>query len=268
MFENPAYFAALFGQTTTFSPLSLFVANRAAQGVWFDPSDFSTMFQDNLGATPVTATTQSVGLILDKSGKANHASQSNASFKPTLQQDASGFYYLSFDGTDDFMTTSAIDFTGNDKMSVFAGVRKTSDATVGIVAELSANSGANSGTFGLFAPSSSLATTYSFRSRGTGEGVPVTPSSYAAPVTNVLGCLGDIANDGSIIRVNGAQVASAATDQGSGTFGNHVLYMGRRGGSTLAFSGRIYSFTAINAALTAAQIDSTETWVNSKTGAY
>jgi hypothetical protein len=37
------------------------------QGAWFDPSDFSTMFQDSAGTTPVTAVGQPVGLILDKS---------------------------------------------------------------------------------------------------------------------------------------------------------------------------------------------------------
>ncbi len=37
------------------------------QGAWYDPSDFSTMFQDSTGTTPVTAVGQPVGLILDKS---------------------------------------------------------------------------------------------------------------------------------------------------------------------------------------------------------
>lgn len=37
------------------------------QGAWYDPSDFSTLFQDAAGITPVTALGQSVGLILDKS---------------------------------------------------------------------------------------------------------------------------------------------------------------------------------------------------------
>ena len=37
------------------------------QGVWYDPSDFSTMFQDAAGTTPVTAVEQPVGLMLDKS---------------------------------------------------------------------------------------------------------------------------------------------------------------------------------------------------------
>jgi hypothetical protein len=48
-----------------FSPASLFAAGE--QGAWYDPSDFSTMFQDSVGTTPVTAVEQPVGLILDKS---------------------------------------------------------------------------------------------------------------------------------------------------------------------------------------------------------
>ena len=37
------------------------------QGVWYDPSDFSTLFQDAAGTVPVTAVEQPVGLMLDKS---------------------------------------------------------------------------------------------------------------------------------------------------------------------------------------------------------
>ena len=43
-------------------------AIRAAfSGVWYDPSDLSTLFQDSAGTTPVTAVEQPVGLMLDKS---------------------------------------------------------------------------------------------------------------------------------------------------------------------------------------------------------
>lgn len=48
-----------------FSIASLFAANEP--GVWYDPSDLTTMFQDAAGTTPVTAVEQPVGLILDKS---------------------------------------------------------------------------------------------------------------------------------------------------------------------------------------------------------
>ena len=49
----------------TLNPLTLFL--NGEQGVWYDPSDFSTMFQDSAGTTPVTAVEQPVGLLLDKS---------------------------------------------------------------------------------------------------------------------------------------------------------------------------------------------------------
>jgi hypothetical protein len=48
-----------------FSPASLFVGG--IPGVWYDPSDYSTLFQDSAGTTPVTAVEQPVGLMLDKS---------------------------------------------------------------------------------------------------------------------------------------------------------------------------------------------------------
>ncbi|MEO9630954.1 MAG: hypothetical protein ABJG14_11000 [Sulfitobacter sp.] len=50
---------------TAFSPASLF--RDGSQGVWCDPSDLSTMFQDAAGTTPVTAPGDPVGLLLDKS---------------------------------------------------------------------------------------------------------------------------------------------------------------------------------------------------------
>jgi hypothetical protein len=46
-------------------PFSLFASG--AQGAWYDPSDFSTLYQNSTGTTPVTAVEQSVGLMLDRS---------------------------------------------------------------------------------------------------------------------------------------------------------------------------------------------------------
>lgn len=47
------------------SPAGLFAAGE--QGVWYDPSDTSTMFQSSSSGLPVTADGDPVGLILDKS---------------------------------------------------------------------------------------------------------------------------------------------------------------------------------------------------------
>jgi hypothetical protein len=46
-------------------PEALFASNE--QGLWLDPSDTSTMFQNASGTTPVTGVEQAVGLVLDKS---------------------------------------------------------------------------------------------------------------------------------------------------------------------------------------------------------
>jgi len=64
-----------------FSPIQLF--NAGEQGVWYDPSDYSSMFQDSAGTIAVTGLEQPVGLLLDKSGRGNDASQSSAS-RPVL----------------------------------------------------------------------------------------------------------------------------------------------------------------------------------------
>ena len=63
-FANAARLLRL-GSARGFSPASLFAAGEV--GAWYDPSDFSTMFQESTGVTPVTAVEQPVGLLLDKS---------------------------------------------------------------------------------------------------------------------------------------------------------------------------------------------------------
>jgi hypothetical protein len=68
--------------------------------------------------------------------------------------------------------------------------------------------------------------------------------------------------------VNGSAVASAALDQGTGNYGNHALYIGRRGGSSFPFNGHLYSLIVRGALSDAAQIAAAETYVNSKTKAY
>jgi len=50
--------------TTALGPRLYF--QNGEQGVWYEPSDLSTLFQDAAGTTPVTAVEQPVGLMLDK----------------------------------------------------------------------------------------------------------------------------------------------------------------------------------------------------------
>lgn len=91
-YRVPAYEVA-----TAYSPGLAFAAGE--RGIWLDFNDLSTMFQDTLGATPVTAVGQSVALVRDKSGNNQHVTQTTSGSRPILRQDGSGIYYLEFSGS-------------------------------------------------------------------------------------------------------------------------------------------------------------------------
>lgn len=65
-FDRPSFGIKTFGfGSSEFSPLDLFAGGK--QGVWYDPSDKSTLFQDVARTVPVTKDGDPVGLMLDKS---------------------------------------------------------------------------------------------------------------------------------------------------------------------------------------------------------
>jgi hypothetical protein len=174
--------------------------------------------------------------------------------------------YIAFDGVDDGMVTGTIT-PGIDKVQVFAGVRKLGSVTEGAVVELSASRQLNSGCFTLIAPTATV-DYYNFSSKGTSGAFAVLAST--SPITSVLSGIGDISAPSSVLRVNGgAEIATVTSTQGTGNYLAYPLYIGRRGGTTNPFNGRIYSLiTRFGANLTTGQITSTESWVNGKTGAY
>ncbi len=169
--------------------------------------------------------------------------------------------YLFFDGVNDSMSTPTIT-PGVDKAQVFAGVRKLSNATTGTPFELGNTS---NGGIVLFAPFGA-ANNYQFRSRGT-ISVDAASLGYTPPITNVVTGVGDISGDVARLRVNGTQVAELLTDQGTGNYLAYPLYIGARAGTSLFFSGHLYSLIArFGPNLDTGQISSTETWVAGKTG--
>jgi hypothetical protein len=178
-------------------------------------------------------------------------------------------HYCQYDGSDDGMITNSIDFTGTDKMSVFAGVRKLSDATAyAVLVENSAQAAANPGTFTLMAPFAPAAT-YAFTQGGSNFVSAATTASFAAPRTDVLTSLGDISGDLVTLRVNGIQVAQNTGNQGSGNFGNYPLFLGRRNnGATppsYVFNGRDYGILITGKLANATAIATTEMWLANKT---
>jgi hypothetical protein len=199
----------------------------------------------------------------------NHAIQATAASRPTLLQDASGRYYLSFDGVDDGLATSAIDFTATDKMTVWAGVHKASDAAAGMLCELNTTPAA--GTFTLYSPAAAAAD-YGFLLQGGANQAMWVSTSFAAPVSNVVSASFNIAGAGAttevVPRINGVTKQSTLVFDANptGNFGNYAFYIGRRGGTTLPFNGRIYSLIIRGAASSASQIAAAERWAAQKTG--
>lgn len=246
---------------SAFTPLSLFASGE--QGFWFDPSDFSSMFQDSAGTTPVTAVGDPVGKINDKSGNNNHATQGTSAKRPILQQDGAGKYYLDFDGTDDSMTIASYT-PGQDKVQAFVGLRALASGT-GVVVEHSTSADPSDGTFFLI----TNAGNWQFRSRGTLTR-DATSGAISPPVTFVGTGTGDISGDSTTIRTNGVAGTPNTSDQGTGNYLAYATYIGARSGTSIYWQGRIYGmiFRFSSANLGATTITNAETWMNGKTGAY
>ena len=261
------------GIEEVWSPLNLFASGE--EGAWYDPSDLTTLYQDAAGTTPVTAVGDPVGRVEDKSGNGNHASQSTAAARPIYRQDGNGKFYLDFDGVDDAMATGSIDFSATDKMSMFAGVHKDSDAAAGILAELSATYATNVGAFGVAAPGGQvLAANYGALLSGAGGHFNAsTTASFTSPTSNAVTGLYDIAQavraEELTFRVDAVEQSmtyGVDASAGTGNFGNYPLYLGARAGTSIFFNGRIYSLIVRGAASNDAEIAAAEAWVASKTG--
>jgi hypothetical protein len=176
-------------------------------------------------------------------------------------------YYLSYDGSDDFLVSAATINPGAvDKAQVFAGVRKLSDVALGALVESSANSSSSDGALNIFAPAVSSTSSYGAGSRGTINRF-IQASGFLAPISNVVSNISDISGDSLILRVNGTQVASSTADQGTGNYLSYLHYIGRRGGTSVPFNGRIYQMiTRFGPNLTSDVITQSEAFVAQRTG--
>lgn len=175
---------------------------------------------------------------------------------------------IKYDGIDDFLQTASVDFSATDKMTVWAGVQKLSDVADAQIVALSADATTNNGSFDIRAPGSGGAAKYQCISRGTLASIPFTSSAtYNAPHTSVVTLTANISGDSASLRVNGVQAASSSADQGTGNYGTYPIYFGARAGTSLRFSGEVFSPEVIRgAASTTAQIDMVERVINRNAG--
>jgi hypothetical protein len=206
-------------------------------------------------------------------------SQAMGLIGPTYQRvvdaatyDAVGFLpYLQFDGIDDSMSTGSIDFTATDKMTVWAGVRKQTDATGQILYELSASVPSNANSFAMYAGNnaSALGAFWTSQNRGNGASAASELATTAAPTTTVLSVAHQIqATPRTVTKTNGAVLGTLTGVADTGNYGNYPLFIGARNNASLFFNGWLTSLIVRGAQSTQGQIEATESWVNGKTGAY
>lgn len=263
-----------FSPLTGLSSMVKTLFSAGEQGAWYDPSDLSTMYQDAAGRIPVTGVGQPVGLILDKSGRGNHATQSTTASRPTLQQE-SGKYYLSFDGVDDFLVTGNINFSATDKMTVLTADHSAWDNAIRGITGLSSSAFGYDGTFWLTSydwGSSARSIAYL---RGNLRGAAVYgPYQVTLGVRRLVRSFRfDISKDllanETLIRLNGVPTPLIATpidpSAGSGNFGNWPLYIGRVG-NLYPFSGRLYGLIVRGAATDDNHLTHAEKYLAYKSG--
>lgn len=232
-----------------FDPARLFAGGE--QGMWYDPSDLGSMFQD-AGGTVAAAVDAPVGLIRDKSGRANHAVQSAAAARPVLRRDAGGRLYLAFDGVDDFLATaSAVPVMAQPVTAVLAATfgegaaayQRVFDASPGHASRLM---------FGRHG-----ATTLAYA----GAVGPSEAASFPHPLS-VWGLVFDGA--GSVMRRGGVQRASG--NPGEGSLGGVTVGAGNYQGTAEFMAGRIYGLLIAARALGPDQLGAAERWAAARAG--
>jgi len=185
--------------------------------------------------------------------------------------DTAGFpIYLKFNGIESFMVTNVINFSGTDKMTVWAGVRKLSDSSYGCIAELSSSADATAGGFAVLGANS--AGYYLQNGAPPNRTYGTIPGGAAAPITDVFLAIFDRAlldTSESQGSRNGGAWFSAPVLEGwsaTGNFVNAQMYIGRRGGTSLPFNGNIYQLIVRGAKTSAADIGYGGKFIATKTG--
>lgn len=183
--------------------------------------------------------------------------------------DTAGFpLYLKFDGVDDWLQTASVDFSGTDKITLACSARKQADTSVGELLGFSATPNLSAGGFGVLAPPSATPR-LEVSVCGTTNGYVHVHS--AAPETGVYVArlnlsVAGVADGKVSVRKNGVVVIPLQIGPGAGTgnFGNYPLYIGRRGGSSLPFNGRLYGLIICGAATPDTTIAKVERYLNQK----
>jgi hypothetical protein len=263
------------------SPTTLFTTER---GMVWDLSDQSlaNMSQSIAGTGTVTVGSV-VGFVRDLSPNANHwFAASDGNSRPTLQQDADGKYYLSFDGSNDVLlasvpfvaATSSATLAFTSVVGIFAAAQSATKTL------LSTNSTSNAVPF--MVPLQASGTTTSLVASGRNDGSGGAITNQWPTLTSVLDSTKRVITSawaGPVVGTNRMRdAASRPSGGGAGSYNSssnvdctRPLSVTRSGlgancPATIAnfFAGRIYSGFVINRYLTDNEVKTAEDWVASK----
>ncbi len=227
----------------SFNPATLFAGQA---GGWYDPSDSTTLFQDSAGATPVTASGQSVGRISDKSGNGNHLIQATGGRLPIYQDDASGKYLL-FDGIDDVLGVTRAITMPFDRLTALRQVTWVLNRYVYFAASSAGQLYQNTATPDLRISSGTTTNTIKANGLAVGSNGVVTERH--------------IANASKIAVNSGAYVTGDA-----GAVAPTSLNLGASGSATAASNVRFYGAVERAGSMTDSEIAQLRTWLGAKCG--
>lgn len=178
--------------------------------------------------------------------------------------DTAGFpLHLRPDGVDDGMSISSIDLSAYDSLFVCIAARKTSDSAAAMLMELSAAAPSNPGSFSIAAPESAAVAEWKVRMRGATASGAVA-SAVAAPDSAVISATIELNAPRLVMRRNGVQQGFNSSAIGAGNFGAYPLYLFRRAGSSLPFSGKFFGALLRAGATNDGKIAKVEKYLNQK----
>ena len=252
------------------TPVSILGANLK---MWIDFSDFATLYQDNAGTTPVTATGQQMGKAMDQSGNGNHIIQPTSAKRGLVSAAYPGCVTL--DGIDDnYYTASTLDLSTVSAVTVYLAFRQYNEIGSQCILEHSPDYSTNRA-FNVFSPiPTSPPNRTAIGYKGGASNALVRYDSLAdAPVKKVIVASVDLAQSLGMItacRMNGVvrTPAFAETILGGGNFLNAVLYIGSRAGTSLYSAADLCQIAIATGIQSAGVMAQMEAFLNSKIGAY
>lgn len=191
-----------------------------------------------------------------------HAAQATSTRRPTYRAEA-GLRWLDFDGVDDLLVTSALDLTSTTRLSLFAGVRKMSDAVRGAIINHGA---ADARSFSLYGPGTGGVSNFAAVAGNTAQIEAAVTS--AAPVSAVLTARHDIGGAPvQSLAVNGGAPALVSGGTGaSATFRYTTLGIGGFATAERWFNGRLFGLVLRGAETSAFASGCAERYLAAKTG--